>query len=302
MMRLPSLSAVRHFEAAARLKSFTAAADELHVTQGAVSRMVQALEEQLGVRLFERKGRWISLTPAGEGYRRQVAAALNQIAQASERLRAGAQEATLTLSANIGFASLWLIPNIADFHAKHPGIQVEVLAEEQRMPEHDKVVHACIRYGSPPWAGFDAHDLLPCPAMGVVCAPDMLRSHQLRTPSDLLRAPLLTVAIGSDEPWADYFNHYGLPMPAMGRSPRFLQVMMMREAVLSGLGFAVVPLFLFQQDVLQGRLVQALPHLSKTRHGYHFLQRQDAGVDPKVKAFKRWLSARLAQTLHPSNP
>jgi LysR family transcriptional regulator, glycine cleavage system transcriptional activator len=298
MMRLPSLSAVRHFEAAARLKSFTAAAAELHVTQGAVSRMVHTLEEQLGVRLFERKGRWISLTPAGDGYRRQLAAALNQIAQASERLRAGAQEATLTLSANVGFASLWLIPNIADFRAKHPGIQVEVLAEEQRLPEHDKVVHACIRYGTPPWAGFDAHDLLPRPAMGVVCAPEQQRSHKVRTPADLLHAPLLAVAMGSDEPWADYFNHHGLPMPDMGRTPRFLQMMMMREAALSGLGFAVVPLFLFQQDVRQGRLVQALPQTSKTRHGYHFLQHQDVSVDPKVRAFKRWLVARLAQTLH----
>jgi len=298
MKRLPSLTAVRYFEVAARLQSFTAAASELHVTQSAVTRMIQTLEEQLGVRLFERNGRWISLTSVGKTYHKQITAGLNLIAEASNRLSENAVKSTLTLSANVGFGTLWLVHNMGDFTAKFPDIQVNVLAEEQRQFGHDSHVQASIRYGSPPWSGYDSTSLLDSIEVAVVCSPRLKQLAKVREPVDLLEGPLLSVASEGNDPWEDYFGHYGLQMPDLGKSPRFLQMPMMREAAISGLGFAVVPLFLFRQDLQEGRLVQAIPHTCVLRHGYHLLHRKGEDLNPQVKTFKKWLLARLRATIN----
>lgn len=298
MKRLPSLTAVRYFEVSGRLQSFTAAAAELHVTQGAVSRMIQTLEEQLEVRLFERNGRWIALTPAGKTYHKQITAGLNQIAEASQRLTESAGKSTLTLSVNAAFGTLWLVPNMGDFRARHPDIQVDVLAEEQKDMNDAAGVQAVIRYGPPPWPGYDSMVLLGHTEVGVVCSPHLKQLAKVKKPADLLTRPLLRFSsVQGNDPWEDYLEHYGLKMPDLGKSPRFLQVLMMREAAIAGLGFALVPLFLFRQDLREGRLVQAIPHTDQSRHGYHFLQRKGEDLDPKVKTFRKWLVARLRATV-----
>jgi LysR family glycine cleavage system transcriptional activator len=299
MKRLPSLTAVRYFEVSARLQSFTAAAAELHVTQGAVSRMIQTLEEQLEVRLFERNGRWITLTAVGRAYHEQITAGLNLIAEAGSRLKENAAQSTLVLSVNVGF-TLWLVRNIGDFRAKHPDIQVDVLAEELKELDHDAPVHARIRYGSPPWPGFDSVSLLDTTLAGVVCSPRLKQEASVREPVDLLTAPLLSVAGAREEPWKNYFEHYGLQMPSLGKSPRFLQMLMMREAAMSGLGFGLVPLFLFQEDFQDGRLVQAIPHTVCIHHGYHLLYRK-GDLNPKLKIFRKWLLARLRTSIDVSS-
>lgn len=296
MKRLPSLTAVRYFEVAARLQSFTAAAAELHVTQGAVSRMIQTLEEQLEVRLFERNGRWISLTPVGKTYHVQITAGLHQIAAAGNQLRESAGLTTLVISVNVGF-TLWLVQNIGDFRSRYPDIQVDVLPEESKEPDPDTRVDALIRYGSPPWPGYDSICLLDTTEAGVVCSPRLKQQAGVREPADLLTAPLLSVAGKREEPWRDYFEHYGLQMPSLGKSPRFLQMLMMREAVMSDLGFALVPLFLFRQDFQDGRLVQAIPHTCVIDRGYHLLHRNGEARNPKVRTFEKWLVARLRATV-----
>ncbi|MGF6734111.1 LysR family glycine cleavage system transcriptional activator [Paraburkholderia youngii] len=296
MKRLPSLTAVRYFEVAARLQSFTAAAAELHVTQGAISRMIQTLEEQLEVRLFERNGRWISLTPVGRTYHEQITVGLNQIAEAGSRLKESADQSTLILSVNVGF-TLWLVQNISEFRAKFPDIQVDVLAEELKELDYDAPVHARIRYGSPPWPGYDSICLLDTTEAGVVCSPRMKQQVDVHEPADLLTAPLLSIAGTREEPWQKFFEQHGLQMPSLGKSPRFLQMLMMREAAMSGLGFGLVPLFLFQRDFRDGRLVQAIPHTCTIQHGYHLLYRKGEDLNPKLKIFKKWLLARLRASI-----
>ena len=296
MKRLPSLTAVRYFEVAARLQSFTAAAAELHVTQGAISRMIQTLEEQLEVRLFERNGRWISLTPVGRTYHEQITVGLNHIAEAGSRLKESTDQSTLILSVNVGF-TLWLVQNISEFRAKYPDIQVDVLAEELKELDYDAPVHARIRYGSPPWPGFDSISLTDTTLAGVVCSPRMKQQGKVNEPADLLTAPLLSVAGAREEPWQNYFEHYGLQMPSLGKAPRFLQMLMMREAAMSGLGFGLVPLFLFQQDFRDGRLVQAIPHTCRIHHGYHLLYRKGEDLNPKLKIFRKWLLPRLQASI-----
>jgi len=297
--RLPSLTAIRYFEVSGRLQSFTAAAAELYVTQGAVSRMIQTLEEQLEARLFERNGRWISLTPAGHAYHEQITVGLNKIINASNLFKENISKQLLTLSVNTGF-TLWLVNNINDLRTKHPDLQVNILPEEQKEPNHDFNVHACIRYGPPPWHDYEATCLLEGVEAGVVCSPRLEQLAKVREPADLLKGPLLSVAVQLNDPWVDYFHSYKLPMPDLGNSPRFLQLLTMREAAIAGLGFAVVPLFLFRQDIQDGRLVQALPHTCMTRHGYHFLLRKNENLNPQIKIFKKWLTGRLRMTVNAS--
>jgi LysR family glycine cleavage system transcriptional activator len=296
--RLPSLIAVRYFEVAGRLRSFTAAAAELKVTQSAVSRMIQTLEEQLECRLFERNGRWIFLTPEGANYHKQITAGLHQIDAAGRNFFDSQQKKSLTISTNVGF-SLWLISHISDFCAKHPAIQVNIWPEEQKNIVNDSRVQVCIRYGSPPWPDYESTPLLDKAEAGVVCSPHLKQLSRIHEPADLLEGPLLSVAFGDNDPWKDYFEHYGLPIPRQIKSPRFLHVLMMRQAAISGLGFALVPSFLFQQDIRAGLLVQALPHTCAIRHGYHFLYRKGEDINPNINAFKKWLFERLQATISP---
>ncbi len=265
------------------------------MTQSAVSRMMQTLEEQLEVRLFERNGRWINLTPLGKAFHEQISAGLNLIFDAGNKLRNSVHKSTLTLSVNVGF-TLWLVQNIGDFRTLYPDIQVDVLPEELTELDPGAPVHARIRYGTPPWAGFNSVSLLDTTEAVVVCSPRMKQQSRVREPADLLSAPLLSIAGAREEPWEVFFKQHGLQMPSLGNSPRFLQMLMMREAAMSDLGFGLVPRFLFQQDFKAGRLVQAIPHTCTVNHGYHLLHRKGEDLNPNLKLFKTWLVDRLQAT------
>jgi LysR family glycine cleavage system transcriptional activator len=135
MSRLPSLNAIRSFVAAARAQSFTVAAQELHVTQGAVSRMVQALEQELGVQLFNRNGRFITLTQAGQSYYEDVSQALLMIEEATRKLHQEQASVALQLVVNSGFAIRWLMPRLPSFQQQYPHIDVHILGGEAEMAQ-----------------------------------------------------------------------------------------------------------------------------------------------------------------------
>ncbi len=290
--RLPSLKAVRYFASAARLQSFTAAATELHITQAAVSRMIQTLEEELGVQLFDRKGRWISLSPAGEAYYKRVSEGLALIASASSLARMGRDTGVLTLVVNRGFATLWLVRHLSDFKQQHPQIQITLLDDDADGRGRDNPGRVMIRFGSPPWPGDIATRLPVGPSIGAVCAPSLLTGKRLRHPKDLAQLSLLSYAVGKYDRWGEFFDHFGLPPPDLERGTRFYQLLTLREAALSGLGAALVPLFLFEEDLLSGRLVKAIPQTMETVDGYYITHAKGADSEGKVRSFKRWLLAR----------
>jgi LysR family glycine cleavage system transcriptional activator len=292
MDHLPSLNAVRYFEASARHQSFTAAAHELNVTPGAVSRMVQALEEELGAPLFTRSGRFIALTLAGVAYQKEVSAALGRIATASQRVRDSASNEALSLIVNAGFATRWLVQRLADFQRLHPQIRVDILGGEADEKAYGDQAQMAVRYGVPPWPGSVATRLPIGGVLGVVCAPTLsAASGPLKEAKDLLGKPLLAYASGKRDPWQDFFTHFELPQPNLGNARRFAQLLMVVEAATSGLGFALVPLFLVEADLASGRLVQAIPQTLQSERGYYITHAKRADSDSKVLLFKKWLTA-----------
>lgn len=288
MNRLPSLNAIRSFVAAARAQSFTVAAQELHVTQGAVSRMVQALEQELGTQLFNRNGRFITLTQVGQSYYQDVSQALQRIEDATRKLRQIQAEEALQLVVNTGFAIRWLMPRLPLFQQRYPHIDVHILGGEAEMAKATDKGNLMIRYGEGNWPGLVC-DFLPVGRlMGVVCSPGLKASRELKGPEDLLDGPLLTHT-PSNGFWAEYFSHFGLPAPDLGVAPRFYQLMLLAEAAMAGLGFALVPLFLFQNELENNRLVLAVPHTFDSARSYCTTHLPGADSDYKVRVFKEWL-------------
>jgi LysR family glycine cleavage system transcriptional activator len=290
MNRLPSLTAVRYFAVSARWLSFTAAANELHVTQGAVSRMVQALERELGVQLFNRNGRWISLTPAGELYYEKVSQGLRQIEDAGTLVRKAAQEDTLSIEVNEGFATMWLVPKLHDFRSRHPDILVNLLGNA--LDPAGESAALAIRYGTPPWPGCVATRLPVNAALGVVCSPQLQQLKRLRRPDDLSGCPLLAYTGGKRDYWKEYFEKLDLPVPDLAKALRFPQLLILKEAASSGLGFALVPLFLVESELEAGRLVHALPQTVEPAHGYYVVHQKGADHDERIHAFKKWVIAK----------
>lgn len=292
MERLPSLNAVRYFEAAARHLSFTAAALELHVTQGAVSRMVQSLEEGLQVPLFTRSGRFIALTPAGQAYHEEIRQALQRIEAASLQVRRGATEEALNVIVSAGFAARWLVPRLSNFQKNYPGIHINLLGHETAELSRSHKTTVTIRYGKGPWPGYVATKLPLGSELGVVCSPELLATcGPLQRPEDLIGKPLLAYTGGARDLWQDYFERYQLPTSELTQARHFYQLLMLAEAAVSGLGFALVPLFLLEPELRSGRLVHALPQGYQSDRAHYILHPKALETEHKVKLFKKWLLA-----------
>lgn len=296
MARLPSLKAVHYFDAAARHESFTLAAEELHVTQSAVSRMVQTLENELEVSLFLRSGRFIGLTPAGQAFHHDISEALEHIAQACQRLQSSENSQVLNVGANPAFATRWLVPRLAHFQSLHPNIHINLIGNETVKGRAKESATVLLRYGKGMWPGMVCTELPVKSPLGVVCAPALLKKHPgLREPSDLLGMPLLAYTGGSHDLWQDLFSHYGLPASALAQSRHFQQLLTLAEAAVSGLGFALVPLFLIEPELASRRLVKALPQEFEFDRKHYLIHAKGMEHDKKVQTFKRWILGQARQ-------
>lgn len=289
MERLPSLNAIRYFEAAARHGSFTLAADELSVTQSAVSRMVQQLEDELGVQLFTRAGRVIALTPAGGAYQREVSQALKQIRMASAAVRKTSEATALSVIASSGFATRWLVPRQPDLRRRHATLRVVLLANEAEASNDGSRPWVRIRYGSGSWPGYVAHPLPVPRTLGVVCSAAFKADEKLVAPADLYRVNLLSYTGDGHSLWQEYFDHFGLPAPDLGAAMRFHQLPMLIEAAVSGMGCALLPLFLLRPELEAGRLVEAVPGSFEPGRSYYLVHSKGGEKDRAVRLFKQWL-------------
>jgi LysR family glycine cleavage system transcriptional activator len=290
---LPSLNALRSFAAAGKHLSFTAAALELNVTQGAVSRLVRSLEMSLGTTLIRRHGRRLELTPAGSAYHREVTAAFQRIAAATRDLERPAEPTTLIVNVLPTLGMRWLVPRLADFRRRHPGLVVEIVSGDG-IPDPDGPWHLAIRYGRPPWPGLEAFPLMS-EEIAVVCAPRLAQNLRLGT----VPPSLLLQHLTRPQAWRNFFAAAGLPPPDLSHSPGFEHVYMLIEAAARGHGYALVPLFLATEDIAAGRLVCPLSQRLVPTDAYFSLCKPDAS-SRLLRIFRRWLVEEVGKSTNPT--
>lgn len=287
MRRLPPLNALCAFEAAARLGSIQKASQELCVTHGAVSRHVKLLEEWLGVVLFERSHRSITLTPAGHAYQQTVSAALDLIQKGTIAVQHYKTPNTLGIATTHSIATKWLMERLPTFSKRHPEIEVW-LTLEQPLTDFTKTgVDAALRMGEGPWPDLDCIPVLN-DRLIPVCSPDLLKGNPLRQPKDLLKHTLLHDQDPSAQ-WNRWFQMVG--QNTISQGPRFTSTDVLLTAAISGQGVALTSEVLAKSDLASGRLVQPLPQAVDL--GIYFwlvMPKRNRSVST-VMAFERWLKA-----------
>ena len=288
---LPPLNAVRAFVVAARHQSFSLAANELHVTHSAISHQVKALEAYMGVRLFERRTRQVSLTLEGLRFFNQVDAALSQIAEAARSVMSQTPENVVRINVRPSFAVRWLIPKLPDFIARHPGIEPHVLTTTLSPDKVTEDFDVAIRRGLKGWPA--SMKLFPFleDEICLVVSPAVLASHPMAEPQALRSLTLLRAKTRKAD-WETWLEHAAFPTVQPAGQMQFDHVHVVLQAVADGLGFAAVPLSLASNDIEQGRLCCLMPDLRMpvTRYYYGVA----ANPAPEVRDFVRWLDVELA--------
>lgn len=284
----PSMSLLVSFDAAARHLSFTRAAGELSLTQSAVSRQVQSLEELLEVPLFRREGRSIVLTDIGKMYQSELAPALQRIRNASlQAIAYRSGGGAFHLAVLPTFAAKWLMPRMNGFYARYPGTLVHVHSRIGRFDVDLAGIDAVIGVGDGIWPGMMAHQLLEETVLPVI-SPKLAREHPMTRASDLTQHLLLQVSARADV-WHQWFQLQNLPRQSMRQGPQFELTSHLIQAVASGIGVGLVPSFLVEEELRSGVLELALDLPMKTGASYYLFCSQEKLNLPSISAFSKWL-------------
>ena len=286
--RLPPLSALRPFEAAARLESFSRAADELHLTHGAVSHQVRALEDHLGCALFARHGKRVSLTAAGRTFAERVRAALAEIAQAAEALKPSRRERRLTVSVLPSFAAGWLMPRLLRFMEANPAIDVNVMATSALADFERDEVDVAIRFGPGPWPGLACEMFLDDEYFPVASR----RTKAPRTPRELLAMRLIREDVHY---WPEWFAAAGVEVDRPIEGPTFNDASYSIQAAARGEGVALARRSIVGDDLASGRLKRLFAVSLPSPARYWFVSPPALAGAPRVKAFRDWVRAELAR-------
>ncbi len=294
--RLPSLNGLRAFEAAARHLSFTQAASELNVTQTAISHQIKRLEQELGVRLFVRQNRALTLTPEASQYLPGVRAAFNDLRLATDRLLRKDDDHVLTVSMLASLAAKWLLPRLSTFQEAHPGIDVRITTSTSLVDFARDNVDAAIRYGRGQWPGVRA-DWLTADEVFPVCSPALLKGNKpLKCPEDLREHVLLHTSNTNSDDWRLWLTAAGLPAN-LSKQPgvTFDLIFMTIQAAIDGIGVAMGRTSYVQHDITKGRLVVPFKIALPSDAGFYLVSPQARADSPKLSAFREWLVAS-AQT------
>jgi LysR family glycine cleavage system transcriptional activator len=293
LRRLPALNALKSFEAAARHESFTRAAEELCVTQGAVSHQVKALEAELGVKLFNRERQRLLITEAGRDYLSVVRDALDRIAVGTQRLVQRQSSGALTISISPDFAAKWLVHRLGRFSEAHPDIDLRVSATMHHVDFTREDVDVAVRHGDGNWAGLHV-ERLSAEHLFPVCSPKLLAGRQRMTkPADVLKFPLLHLDAPKD--WAKWLEAAGVDGAELSRGPIMNRASMVIDAAADGQGVALARTTLAAWDLINGRLIRpfaAALRLSKT---YWIVCPKATATLPKITVFRDWLVAQAAE-------
>lgn len=289
---LPSLNALHAFEAAARLGSVSKAALELHVTHGAVSRHIRSLEEELGLALFQRQGRGLVLTPAGQRLRDTSTAAFAQLRDTVESLRPDAGHAPFVLGCPISLLARWMIPRLERLMAELPGLDLHLRPQETPFDDVLSGLDAAVLAGEAPWPGSWQVRPLVQERIGPVANPEFAKAHQLaRRPPDAVRdLPLLQTQSRSQawSKWAEAADVGYVQLPAAQGYPHLYHLI---EAAVAGRGLAIAPEPLVADDLASGRLVAPWGFVdSSAQWVLATPSRMPAG---RSEALARWLAAEF---------
>jgi LysR family glycine cleavage system transcriptional activator len=285
--RLPVLNWLRGFEAAARHQSIRKASKELHVTHAAVSRHIQKLEQQLGRDLFERHPRKIVLTAGGETLRAAVATAFSIIERAVAQLSGNQNPERLVISVDPDFASLWLVPRLAEFHALVPDILIEILAERGAGAALDPRID-CAIYFDEAGLRLENGEVLFRSSLFPVYAPDSIQGPPLRTPEDLRHHVLLHDRAQIE--WQEYIQICGIAADVNFRSGSvFSETADCLDAAVRGQGVAMGDDFLAGLYLSEGRLVKPFDYSFLSKNAYYFVAPHGTANHPALEAFRDWL-------------
>lgn len=291
--RLPPLNSLVAFEASARLLSFTRAGQELLVTREAISRQVRALEDYLGLRLFNRLYRALELTADGKSFQSAVQRSLAALAESTETLQRGTSEARIVIGATIALSSYWLTPRLPRFRAKYPDAEIRLTASDDPADLAEQGIDACLRYGDGNWPGHLATHLFDIESFPV-CAPGYLaKGPPIAEPKDLLAHTLLNLDGPSHarEDWTWWFAAAGAPMTPRPRFLGFDNYTNVVQAAVNAQGIALGFSGILDAVLANGSLVRPFPLAHETGHAVYLTVPKRATMSPVTRAFVDWVIA-----------
>lgn len=298
--RLPPLTALRAFEAAARHLSFRRAAEELYVTPGAISQQIRLLEDHLGVQVFRRVGRQVLLTDSGQAALPLLREGFERLAEASRLLRQPGRKGRVAVAVAPSFAAKWLVPRLESFHRAHPEIEVWISAAMEIVDLASADLDLAIRYGRGLYPGLDSR-LLLSETVIAVCAPSLAEGKlPLRGPADLAGLTLLHDGSPEQDPscpdWAMWLMARGQTTIDATRGPRFNQGSLVIEAAVNGAGVALAKRAIAEADLSAGRLVEPFSREDATpiAFAYHIVWPKTRSFSPAARLFVEWLEAEAA--------
>src|SRR5690625_3373839 len=296
--QIPPLNALRAFEAAARHLSFTKAAQELNVTQAAISHQIRGLEARLGIQLFQRNKAGLSLTEPARSYLPALVEAFDLMDRATRRLTQHGQEGALRVSALPSFAARWLLPRLLRFRDKHPDIDILISANERLSDLEREGLDVGLRFGAGFYPGLVSHRLMGDRRLPV-CSPTLTTGEKpLRRPEDLRHHVLLhdDIAEGIEFDWKAWVDFVGLTGIDATRGPGFSDSAMVLTAAIAGQGVALARANLAIDDLAAGLLVHPFGPAVRTRFEYWFVTTRRSADYPKVRAFREWVAGEAADT------
>ncbi|PRA59643.1 MULTISPECIES: LysR family transcriptional regulator [Pseudomonas] len=285
--KIPSTAALISFEAAARHESFTKAAHELSLTQGAICRQIAGLEEFLSVELFRRSRRGVKLTEAGLSYSRRVATQLDAVERDTLSVMGQQGANTIELAVVPTFGTQWLLPRLKDFQQQHPEVTVNLTNRTRPFLFADTEFDAAIYFGDADWPGTESHRLMgenPMP----VCSPALLDNHAHLCAERIAELPLLQQTT-RPYAWRQWFNAQQLNIPRDMTGPRYELFSMLAQAAMHDMGIALIPPFLIQRELAEQRLVIANPQALSSIKAYYLMIPDRKVESASLRAFRDWL-------------
>lgn len=290
--RLPPFAALVAFEAAARLRSFTGAANELGVSQPAVTRQIRDFEAMIGAPLFERLHRSVELTERGKELADTLSRSLGEIADSVDRLRVNRGTTNLTFTSYVTFLSLWLVPRITQFGAENPDVRIRTVSHHRGAEMQMSSADIALRYGNGSWTDGDVHYLFH-DVLFPVCSPEYLRRAGGRIPlEDFWRHKIIDSDNYGEWPgWSDFMRHHGVGGERLNVAHHYTYYTDALTAAMAGHGILMGWQSHVCENVANGRLVRFVPHTMASPDGHYLVVRHDRKHDPVVQSLVGWIQS-----------